>query len=307
MTGNPTDLPQVPAVAGVEQIPPQTPLFYALQKDRYLRQEWIRQIEGLTGRTLIVYVADPSNPNAAISGHDIPPFADLLQDLNDDTNLDLLIHSGGGDIDAAERIVHMCRERSATFRVIVPSSAKSAATMIAIAADSIVMGYVSELGPIDPQVYVTTPRGETMWRPAQSFLDGLDAIKEEAKGGEISPAYFPLLDKLDPALIDYCRKSIDRAKAFAERWLKKGMCAAEPAKAGEIASRLCDATRYLSHGAMIDAEEADEMGLKVEYLQPHSDLWQRIWRLYDLYEMAVRELPASKIYESIRASVSFAP
>ena len=66
--------------------------------------------------------------------------------------LDLLLQSPGGDIDKAENIVYMCRNRFSSFRVIVPESAKSAATLIALAADSIIMGYTSELGPIDPQI-----------------------------------------------------------------------------------------------------------------------------------------------------------
>jgi hypothetical protein len=96
--------------------------------------------------------------------------------------------------------------------VIVPDSAKSAATLIAIGADEIVMGYCSELGPIDPQVEITTASGERMGRPAQSFLDGLEEIVSSVGSGALSPAYFPLLDKLDPALIDFCKKALKRSQ-----------------------------------------------------------------------------------------------
>lgn len=297
-----TQLPE----AAARDVPDQTPLFYALEKDRYLRQEWIKQVQSETNRRLICYVANFGHARGAISTDDIPPFADLLQDLEPDCDLDLLIHSPGGDIDAAERLVYMCRKRSKSFRVLVPSSAKSAATLVAIAADCIVMGYVSELGPIDPQVSVTTPLGEAMWRPAQSFLDGLQTIKDEAaQSGTLSPVYYPLLDKLDPALLDFCTKAIERSKAFARKWLEKGMLKGDSDKAREIANKLCDVQQFLSHGAVIDAEDAIAFGLNIEHVGPGDKLWERIWRLYALYEVAIRQTGAAKVYEGETASISF--
>jgi hypothetical protein len=75
--------------------------------------------------------------------------------------------------------------------------------MMCCAADSIVMGYASELRPIDPQIRIPDASGQWVSRPAHSFLSGLDSIKKAAdEEGGLSPAYFPLLDKLDPALLD---------------------------------------------------------------------------------------------------------
>ena len=142
----------------------------------------------------------------------------------------------------------------------MPDSAKSAGTLIAIGADEIVMGEWSELGAIDPQVQITTPTGEPMARPAQSFLDGLDEIVKGASEGELSPAYFPLPDKLDPALIDFCRKAIRRSQEFAERLLKEHMLAHTHEKASEIARELNNVSKHLSHRAVIEAEAAHAMG-----------------------------------------------
>jgi ClpP class serine protease len=123
---------------------------------------------------------------------------DLLHDVERGDRLDLMLHTSGGDVDQAERIVLLCRKRvgkTGSFRVVIPDSAKSAGTLIAIAGDEIVMGDPSELGPIDPQIQITTASGELMGRPAQSFLDGLqEIIDQTAATGNLSPAYFPLLD-----------------------------------------------------------------------------------------------------------------
>jgi len=292
------------AVAGPEPdpipTPEPTPLYHSLERLRYVRQEQIRAIEKRTGRCLIAFVAGALT---SISSIDIPPFIDILDDIEPGSDLDLLLHTPGGDVDQAERIVLLCRKRvgAGAFRVIVPDSAKSAGTLIAIAADSIVMGEPSELGPIDPQVTITTARGEPMVRPAQSFLDGLNAIIEQAESG-LSPAYFPLLDKLDPALIDFCQKALLRSEQFAEKFLTKHMLSDDPEKAKEVAHTLNHANTHLSHGAVIDAERAIALGLNVELLPYDDDLWQAYWRLYCDMRTALRE-SNSRLFEGRRASL----
>jgi Serine dehydrogenase proteinase len=283
-------------------IPAQTPLFHALERARYDRQAQIRAIEKRTARRLIAYVAGPLT---SISAMDIPPFVDILDDVEPDSDLDLLLHTPGGDVDQAERIVLLCRKRvgKGSFRVVVPDSAKSAGTLIAIAADTIVMGEPSELGPIDPQVTITTAKGEPMVRPAQSFLDGLDAIVKGA-GDELSAAYFPLLDKLDPALIDFCRKALLRSEQFAEKFLAKYMLSDDQTKAKEVAHALNNVEEHLSHGAVIDGERAIALGLKIELLAYSNDLWQAFWRLYCEMRLGL-ESAESRLYEGRKASLSY--
>jgi hypothetical protein len=285
--------------------PEQTPLYHSIQKDRYSRQDLIKKIESETGRKLIVYIANLNHPAGKISRDDILPFGDLLHRCGEDTDLDLMLQSPGGDIDKAEKIVYMCRKRSKSFRVIVPESAKSAATLIALAADEIIMGYTSELGPIDPQIIITTVDGNTLIRPAQSFLDGLEAIKEKVeKEGRLSPAYYPLLRQLDPALIDYCNKTIQRSKRFARKWLKEYMCKDDARKARSISNKLANVKKYLSHGTVIDAKEASErIGLKVKFLSPDNNLWEALWRLYCDYELDIRRNKYVKIFESSDVSI----
>lgn len=188
--------------------------------------------------------------------------------------------------------------------MIVPESAKSAATLIALAATSIVMSDTSELGPIDPQIIITTASGEPTSRPARSFLDGLETIKAEAETtGTLSPAYFPLLAQLDPALIDFCRKAIQRSELFARKWLLKAQCSGDRTKANRIAKYLATSNRLLSHGTVIDHVEATSIGLNVEYLAPEDALWQAIWRLYCAYEVDIQRASFAKIFESANVSI----
>ena len=114
-----------------------TPLYEAHNAGRYARQHLIRDINAAAGTALICYVSrqleiDRSDPVALI---------DLLHNIPLGTPIDLLLHSPGGDIDAAEKLITLIRKRAGTarVRVIVPDYAKSAATLIALGADTIVM------------------------------------------------------------------------------------------------------------------------------------------------------------------------
>jgi len=283
-----------------------TPLFQALHNERYSRQDLIRKIEEKTKRRLIVYFSNTFSPLGSINRNDIAPFGDLLMDMDENTDLDLVIHSGGGDLDSAEKLVCMCRDKSKSLRVIVPQYAKSAATLICLAADSIVMGYTSELGPIDPQITITTRDGKHLTRPAYSYLQGLRKIRDEIKH---DPAYvstyLPLLEQLDPALLDYCEKAIERSKRFAYKWLSKHMCKDNHKKAAKISENLNDVEKYLMHGVVIDHNEAEkELGLHIEFLDPKSKLWAIFWRLYCQYEIDIRKIRVNKVFESNRVSLT---
>ncbi|MDI6775982.1 MAG: ATP-dependent Clp protease proteolytic subunit [Syntrophales bacterium] len=285
---------------------PRTPLYRALQSDRYARQEAISSIEELTERQLIVYEANLWSNRSSLGEEDIQPFGDLLVRLSPKQNVDLLLQSPGGDIDAAEKIVYMCREIAGEFRVIVPEYAKSAATLIALASDEVIMGLASELGPIDAQLTGPGPGGAVFQTSAQSFIDELDRIKEEVdRTGNLSPAYFPLLEGLNLGFIRMCRNLMERSQKFAEKWLKKYMLKDDPVAAERLAAELCNVKKWLSHGVVIDADEAARLGVKVKKLKQDDDLWKQIWYLHCCYGVLFRKTPVAKIYESTTVSLPF--
>jgi len=88
--------------------------------------------------------------NYAVEGGDVHALMEVCHNVPE-TELDLLIHSPGGSPEAAEQMVNYLRSQFDYIRAIVPLQAKSAATMIALGCDEVVLGEHSELGPIDPQ------------------------------------------------------------------------------------------------------------------------------------------------------------
>ena len=111
----------------------------------------------------------PNTPNN-IDISDIDGFTDLVQSARGKSNsIDVMLHSPGGQPDATERIVHILRNNFEEVHFIVPHSAYSAATMLALSGDSITLHPSATLGPIDPQINGTTTR---------SIKRGFDKVKK---------------------------------------------------------------------------------------------------------------------------------
>jgi len=116
------------------------------------REELIKQIEKLNKSRVITYLtSDREGPvNARIAMDIIPVISKQLQKIGKTKNIDLFLYSSGGDTMLPWRLVSMIREYCDKLSVLVPYKAHSAATMIALGADEVVMTDLSELSPIDP-------------------------------------------------------------------------------------------------------------------------------------------------------------
>jgi ClpP class serine protease len=139
-----------------------------------VRRKYLVKMHALTGRATVLYATKwtiPSNgvpPNMlSIVPNDVHAFMEAIYGLKE-KNLDLILHSPGGSPEAAEAIVLYLRAKFDHIRVFVPHMAMSAATMIACAADEIVMGRHSFIGPVDPQLSLQTALGVAWCQPRQS-------------------------------------------------------------------------------------------------------------------------------------------
>ncbi len=150
-----------------------------------IRRNYIKELQNYTKRDTIIYASAftskklPQLPPflMSITNEDIQGFMSALYGLSGDS-LDLILHSPGGSLEAADQIVQYLRAKYMNIRAIIPQNAMSAATMIACACDSIVMGKHSAIGPIDPQITFPTQSGH-FTAPAQAILDEFERAKEE--------------------------------------------------------------------------------------------------------------------------------
>ena len=111
-----------------------------------------------------------------------------------------------------------------------------------------------------------------------------------------------MLSKLDPATVKLFEAVRSRARRLAENQLRQGMFR-NGGNFTRTAEALMDQERWQSHGQMISWQDANDpdIGLSVDYLDPHSDEWQGYWQLYCLQRLAVKV--REKLYESDYASI----
>ena len=207
----------------------------------------------------------------------------LLQDMDLSNGLALLISSPGGDGLAAERIIRVCRSYSKTgsFVAIVPSKAKSAATMICMGAEKIIMGPTSELGPVDPQIQ-KEHEGKPRWFSAFNLVSSYEALLERAiaEKGNLPP----LLQQLahyDPQEIEELRSAIALSDDIAVKALESGMLSGKTEdEIKEAIAIFLDPATKKAHGRAIHRGEAAKCGLNVEKWEPDELRWKTLYELY---------------------------
>jgi ClpP class serine protease len=180
-----------------------------------------------------------------------------IQMTDADVPVDLVLHTPGGLVLAALQIAKAVREHKAKVTVFVPHYAMSGGTLIALAADEIVMSNHSVLGPIDPQL------GES---PAASLIKVVDE-KPIAK-----------VDDHTLIMADVGRKAIAQVRQSAGELLNRRL-AAEQASA--LAEKLTTGT--WTHDYPIWASTAKTLGLPVSTEMPNDVL-----QLLQLYPQPVR-------------------
>lgn len=171
--------------------------------------------------------------------------------------IDLILHTPGGLVLATEQIARALVRHPAKVTVFVPHYAMSGGTMLAMAADEIVMDENAVLGPVDPQL------GST---PAASVLKVLEDK--------------PISDIDDQTIVtaDIARKAIRQVQKFVRTLLED--CVPKRKIEPERIDRIIEAltTGQVTHDYPISVEEAQELGLHVV-----AGLPKIIYNLMDLY------------------------
>ncbi|MDA8440881.1 MAG: ATP-dependent Clp protease proteolytic subunit [Peptococcaceae bacterium] len=257
--------------------------------DKNERIKLLRQLESQRNSKVLVYFSyTPLDDNILM------PLYSQLVTIGKTEKIDLFLHSYGGAVDTPFKVVTLIREFCDKFGVIVPFVAKSAASMIAIGADEIVMGPVSELGPIDP--LVKHPLYKELWIPVQAIRYCLDyiqrTIQENPEPDTAALALSPIMNKLDPWIIGDYEKAIKASKQYAQQLLASYMFKNQPEKIEGATKALVEG--YFSHGYPIGRKEAkEELGLNI--VEATGELWQTIWELYTSYD----EIMVERDYVSI--------
>lgn len=283
--------------------------FESLPSDKqstFIRSEslkCLREISRLRGSRHVIFYSSaflqkPQAPadRLQITHEDLNAFMSVMFGMTWDKNLTLLLHTPGGVTNAAETIVAYLRSKFKDIEVIIPTYAMSAGTMISLAANRIVMGRQSQLGPIDPQ-FLMGQRAQSARAIVEQFEE---AKKEILQNAAAAGVWFPILQTIGPALLQEARNALEYGERMVSRWLEKYMFAGK-SNAKDLAKKAAahfNAASHKSHGRRIDRTEARGEELYVEDLEASQELQEAVLTLYHLVTIAIEKGPASKVFLS---------
>jgi len=270
-----------------------------------VRRGYLQELYDYTKRAVILYstaflesrLIQPSDLQIGLV--DIQGLMEVVSNISE-RNLDIIIHSPGGSAEAAESMVTYLRQRFDDIRIIVPVAAMSAATMIALSGNEIVMGQHSQLGPIDPQFIISTPEG-TRSAPAKAILNQFELAKIQCKEPSNLAAWMPILRSYAPGLLTQCEDSRKLARDMVFEWLKIYMFAKDDeaeSKAATIADWFSEYENFHSHGRRVGPEQAAKIGVKVTRLEDDSKLQDVVLSIHHATMLTFSNTPAAKIVEN---------
>lgn len=269
-----------------------TPLFFAQNASRYDRQDLIGEYEEAYGCNLVVMIDQ-------ITAHSVTLLNECLDSIDCEKPLHLMLRSPGGDPETAIRLIRMCHGASSEFKIVVPEQAKSAATIMALGADKVIMGPTSDLGPIDPQVMV----------PGRGFVSAKDliaaydlALEMVSSSPDTAQLQAVLLGGIDATTVQFGRSALERTSDIARQAISSN-----PHREPSNIEELCESIRGpliddpKVHGAVVGAREATDAGIEIEHLSISDEQWKYIQKIWTRY-FVLAPVDRQQVYEGLRAS-----
>lgn len=260
-----------------------------------IRRKYLAKIHHHTKRNVIAYYSgwlQGRNPtDAMVNDKDKNAFMVNIHKLDRTKGLDLILHTPGGDLAAAESIVDYLHSMfGKDIRAIIPQISMSAGTLIALSCKGIMMGKQSNLGPIDPQMGGVA---------CQAVLDEFEQAKKDIKANPSSAALWQvIISKYHPTLLGACQHAIDWSEKLAEEWLTRNMCGNDAAKAKSILKEFSDHKTNKSHARHISKDKCTAIGVTIIDMEADNELQDLILTTHHAFMHTFGHSKASKIVEN---------
>lgn len=251
-----------------------------------LGSEIIKLIEKERNSKVICYITGDRNGAGAQMGEDAVRiiYEHLLTFGKNVQKIDLFLYSRGGDVSVPWKIVSMMREFCDEFNVIIPYRANSAATLLSLGADNILMSKKAELGPVDPSLSsssdLSTPPVNVSVEDIKSYLTFLRKRAGITDQVALSQNIAILTERMGPNILGQIERTDSHIRFVARQLLVNRSDKIEETKINSIIEILTEKIYHHGHG--IARKEAKEMGLPIE--NPPEQLEKLIWDLYLIYE-----------------------
>lgn len=278
---------------------------------RQQRVELIKKIAEMRGSAVLTYITgDRENVNTRIAPDVTQVFFRHLEMIGQCRQIDLFLYTRGGDVLTPWRLVHLIREYTPRFCVLVPFRCYSAGTLLCLGADEIVMGKMGELGPIDPSV-VNAFNPQDPNNPAARIPVNIeDVYSYLALAGEKAgvcsadqqvKAFTLLAERIHPLALGNVHRNYLLIRSLAKKLLVMHQ---QPLREGRIEHIVDSLTEKLyAHSHMISRREAAEE-INLSILLPEESLERLIWSLYRDYSEELKLAEPFNPAEQLRGSRS---
>lgn len=279
------------------------------------------KLSNLRNHPVILYLTDIREVDSSlvnINNNDIKEFINLIKDIPDDIQeIDLILHSNGGYMSSAHRIIELLRSRFKKVNFLIPFTAYSAASMMCMAADEIIMTPESSLSPFDVQILVPDTYNEYL--PARLMIE----CSKEAKKSLNPFCIFTPRDmyknwnwKMIKNTKLLCDISIKESRVYPLYWLMKYMFKSHTPsnvyftevffmpfwkrftlngrKANRIVNTFINLGIKLSHSTPIMCNDMKNMGLRVNCAE--GELLQLMRETYQLSDKLFERSNLTKLF-----------
>lgn len=228
----------------------------------------LRLLEESRSRAVVLY-------HSTVEEDTVLPLYRCLRLLGHREQLDVVVSTNGGSIQAARQLLFLLREFTDKLNVLVPRRARSAGTLLCLGADELVLGPLAELGPIDANMgaEMSTESGVHGGMISAEDIRLFRAMAREwfhVDGPDDGIQLLALVaSRVSPTSISSLYRFDKMVRAIAEEILETQMTGEENAdKRAAIIGQLVEG--YQSHDAVISRKDARALGLRVT--EPSSDL-----------------------------------
>jgi hypothetical protein len=267
-------------------------MVFAMDEKEGRIPDLIAQLERRTRSKVICFVTGDRQPIPAQIGDDaVRPLFDHLRAIGHVRRVDLFLYSRGGAIDVPWRFVTALRQSADEFRVLVPFRANSAATLLALGADAIVLGKNGELGPIDPILTIMKSVQQPGAAPTQvadpvsveDVMSYLRFVRDRAglsDQASLTAGLTLLANRLDAVTLGNIYRTHSHIRDVARRMLETRRNPPSAQVVGTIVESLAE--RVYAHGHAIGLADADAIGLPVSGATRPIDA--AMWELMTAFE-----------------------
>jgi hypothetical protein len=242
--------------------------------------------------------------NAMVADDALPQIYDKLQAMGKRERIDLLLYARGGVTEVAWRLLNLVRDYCDHLGVIIGMRAQGAAALLALGADEILMGPLSELGSVEAvRKHPLMPRDDT-GQPIPTTLSEIDSLsdylwdywlgrkaQQPGETGKLGPDPWSLTNDPLAAIFQYINPLVianfKQADKLSRHVTRRALYMHMGSDDDETVERLVDLFNGGFHSPIYTAgrSELHDAGLPVTTMD--TELWTQVLSLVQLYQGAL--------------------